>query len=75
MRHELNRLSQITMGLTNTYLHELIVIMLRLFLNYGFITLSVKITGLTLKLKYFLQLHYRCVFLSVETTYIANLQA
>lgn len=36
MRHELNSVSQITMGLTNTYLHELIA-MLRLFLNYDFI--------------------------------------
>lgn len=57
MRHELNRLSQITIGLTNTYLHELIVL-LRLFLNYDFITLSVKITGLNIETKLF---SYSCI--------------
>lgn len=57
MRHELNRLSQITMGLTNTYLHELIV-MLRLFPNYDFIALSVKITGLNIETKIF---SYSCI--------------
>lgn len=58
MRHELNSLSQITMRPTYTYLHELIVIMLRLFINYDFTALSVQITGLNIKTKIF---SYSCI--------------